>query len=118
MCFSNVVGRHIEFNLEDAEVYHNQRHIDMNCQVVGNGGCSKKVSSSSFSSCDIGGPALTSDSPAGAAGAVRGGQGIPAESTRVGKGRGFEAVKGGGRVGLIGGDGRDTLRSGILTLTV
>ena len=55
---------------------------------------------------------MTSASSAGAAGAVRGGKGVPAESTQVGTGRSIEAAKRGGRVGIIGGDGRDSLRNG------
>ena len=44
--------------------------------------------------------------------AARSGNAVPAESARVGKGRRIEAVKSGGRDGLIGGDGRDSLRNG------
>ena len=41
------------------------------------------------------------------ASAARGGKGVPAGSRSVGKGRRIEAVKNGGRDGLIRGDGRD-----------
>jgi hypothetical protein len=44
------------------------------------------------------------------ASAAGGGIGAPAESRRVGMGRSIGVAKKGGRSGLIGGDGRDSLR--------
>ena len=76
--------RHVRYSLEDRSDHCIDRVFGQDCESVGNGGCSKTVSFSSLSSGDIGGSALTSDSSAGAAGAVRGGKGVPAESTREG----------------------------------
>ena len=50
----------------------------------------------------------TAATASASASAARGGKGVPAESRSVGKGRRIEAVKSGGRDGLIGGDGRES----------
>jgi hypothetical protein len=80
-------GQHVGFNVVDAEIEGNQRHIGTHHKVVGNGGCSKKVN---FCDDGVGGSAIASASASLAEG---GGKGVPAESGRVGKGRMIEAAK-------------------------
>ena len=54
--------------------------------------------------------ARISAAPASASASCSGGIGEPDRSTSVGMGRSIGAAKRGGRDGLIGGDGRDSLR--------
>ena len=78
--------RHVGFNLEDSQGDRNQRRIVKNCKVVANGVCSRSVH---LSVEGVGGSAIASAS----ASLAGGGKGVPAESTRVGKGRSIEAAK-------------------------
>ena len=66
---------------------HIHKHIDTYCKVVGNGGCSKKVS---FGDVGVGGLAIASASDSLAEG---GGKGAPAESRQMGKVRSIGVAK-------------------------
>ena len=106
-CLEGFVGQPAELNVADCSNVKIDECFDGFDKDVGNGGITRprqiKHKRVGFA-FDTAAPAASAS-----ASAARGGKGAPAESRSVGRGRRIEAVKSGGRDGLIGGDGRDSL---------